>query len=182
VEPLLTRGSSLALASAAFLAVYREGFETVLFYKALFLSGGSQGGAMPIVSGILAGSVVLVAAYIGMNRFGIRLPLKPFFGVTSALLYYMAFVFAGKGVAELQEGGLLPTSIVSWAPRVPALGIYPTVESLVAQGILLLLLLAALAWTFVIEPRRRTGASRDLIRSIERMEGDLTEMRAEAER
>jgi high-affinity iron transporter len=182
VSDALTRGSSLALASAAFLAVYREGFETVLFYKALFLSGGSQGGATPIVSGILAGSVVLVAAYIAMNRFGIRLPLKPFFGVTSALLYYMAFVFAGKGVAELQEGGLLPTSIVSWAPRVPALGIYPTVESLVAQGVLLLLLLAALAWTFVIEPRRRNQASRDLMRSLERMEGDLTEMKAEAER
>jgi high-affinity iron transporter len=182
VSDALTRGSSLALASAAFLAVYREGFETVLFYKALFLSGGSQGGATPIVSGILAGSVVLVAAYIAMNRFGVRLPLKPFFGVTSALLYYMAFVFAGKGVAELQEGGLLPTSIVSWSPRVPALGIYPTVESLVAQGVLLLLLLAALAWTFVIEPRRRNQASRDLMRSLERMEGDLTEMKAEAER
>ena len=61
---------------------------------------------MPIVGGILAGSVVLVGVYIAINRFGVRLPLKPFFAVTSAFLYYMAFVFAGKGVAELQEGGL----------------------------------------------------------------------------
>ena len=66
----------------------------------------------------------------------------------------MAFVFAGKGVAELQEGGVLPTTIVSWAPRLPALGIYPTVESLLAQGVLAILLLAALVWTFLIEPRR----------------------------
>ena len=51
----------------------------------------------------------------------------------------MAFVFAGKGIAELQEGGLVGTTIVSWAPRVPALGIYPTVESLGAQGVLVLL-------------------------------------------
>jgi high-affinity iron transporter len=154
VSDALTSGSSLALASAAFLAVYREGFETVLFYKALFLTGASSGGSMPIVAGILVGASILVGVYFAISRFGVRLPLRPFFGVTSAFLYYMAFVFAGKGVAELQEGGVLPTTIVSWAPRVPALGIYPTVESLLAQGVLAILLLAALVWTFLIEPRR----------------------------
>ena len=66
--------STLALASAAFLAVYREGFETVLFYKALFLSG-SGGGAMPVVGGILVGSVVLLAIYVAIHRFGVRIPL-----------------------------------------------------------------------------------------------------------
>jgi high-affinity iron transporter len=88
----------------------------------------------------------------------VRLPLKPFFAVTSALLYYMAFVFAGKGVAELQEGGLISTTIISGGPRWPALGIYPTVESLIAQGILLTLLLGALVWTFVMEPGRQRRA------------------------
>jgi high-affinity iron transporter len=154
VNDALTSGSSLALASAAFLAVYREGFETVLFYKALFLTGGPSGSGMPILAGILVGVAILVGVYVAISRFGVRLPLKPFFGVTSAFLYYMAFVFAGKGVAELQGGGVLPTTIVSWAPRMPGLGIYPTVESLVAQGVLAILLLAALIWTFVIEPRR----------------------------
>ncbi|HTG84055.1 MAG TPA: cytochrome c/FTR1 family iron permease, partial [Gemmatimonadales bacterium] len=107
VEDALTSGSALALASVAFLAVYREGFETVLFYKALFLAGGPDAGAMPVIAGILAGSVILVAVYYAINRFGIRIPLKPFFAVTSAFLYYMAFVFAGKGIVELQEGGLM---------------------------------------------------------------------------
>jgi len=141
--------------------------------------------------------------YLGINRFGLRLPLKPFFGVTSAFLYYMAFVFAGKAVAELQEGGIVSTTIVLGAPRVPALGIYPTIESLVAQSILVALLLLALIWTFVIEPRRhrRTlpeplrpepvasipppvpqGASLELLRSLERMEADLGEIRSEVER
>jgi high-affinity iron transporter len=203
VQDALTSGSGLALASAAFLAVYREGFETVLFYKALFLTGGSTGATMPILAGILVGSVVMVGVYIAINRFGMRLPLKPFFGVTSAFLYYMAFVFAGKGVAELQEGGLLPTTIIPGGPRVPALGIYPTMESLLVQGLLLLLLLIALVWTFLVEPRRRRAealppeplragpaiptpvpqeASRELLRSLERMEADLGEMRAEVER
>jgi hypothetical protein len=152
----------------------------------------------------------MVFVYVAINRFGVRLPLKPFFGVTSAFLYYMAFVFAGKGVAELQEGNLVPTTIVSWAPRIPALGIYPTVESLTAQAVLLVLLVIAVVWTFVIEPRRlqvtsvmvpeparepvsapsRTaasgvvpvGAKQELLRSLERMEADLAELRAEVER
>ena len=153
VNDALTSGSSLALASAAFLAVYREGFETVLFYKALFLTGGDHS-SMPIAAGILAGAAVLVAVYVAISRFGVRLPLKPFFAVTSAFLYYMAFVFAGKGVAELQAGGLLPTTLVSWVPRLPALGIYPTLESSLAQAVLLALLLLALIWTFLIAPQR----------------------------
>ncbi len=206
VQDALTSGSGLALASAAFLAVYREGFETVLFYKALFVTGGSPAATMPILAGILLGSLIMVVVYLAINRFGLRLPLKPFFGVTSGFLYYMAFVFAGKAVAELQEGGIVSTTIVLGGLRVPALGIYPTVESLLAQGLLIALLILALVWTFVIEPRRRhrTGlelpeplrpkpavaipapvppeASRDLLRSLERMEADLSEMRSEVER
>jgi high-affinity iron transporter len=159
VHSALTSGSSLALASAAFLAVYREGFETVLFYKALFVAAGPSSSSMPIIAGILLGALILVAVYIGISRFGVRLPLRPFFGITSAFLYYMAFVFAGKGVAELQSGGLISTTLVSWAPRLPALGIYPTVESLLAQGVLVLFLGAALIWTFLIQPRRLTRAA-----------------------
>jgi hypothetical protein len=158
---------------------------------------------MPIIAGILLGSLIMVGVYLAINRFGLRLPLKPFFGVTSAFLYYMAFVFAGKAIAELQEGGFVSTTIVLGAPRVPALGIYPTVESLLAQSILVALLLLALIWTFTIEPRRRRRvapeplgpvpvvgirppvpqeASRELLRSLERMEADLGEMRSEVER
>ena len=207
VHHAVTSGSALALASAAFLAVYREGFETVLFYKALFLAGNGSAGLVPVVSGMAVGAVVLGAVYVAIHRFGVRLPLKPFFGVTSAFLYYMAFVFAGQGVAELQEGRLLSTTPVAWAPRIPALGIYPTAESLLAQGVLLALLVVALVWTFVIEPRRLrvspvlvpdpapipkaaaahsvvppSGQGFELIRSLERMEADLAEMRSEVER
>jgi high-affinity iron transporter len=160
VHDAVTSGSALALASAAFLAVYREGFETVLFYKALIISAGPTVGVTPIVGGMLVGGLLLVGVYIAVNRFGVRLPLKPFFAVTSAFLYYMAFAFAGAGLAELQEGGFLPLTPVSWAPRIPALGIYPTVETLAAQGGLMALALVALVWTFVVEPRRTLAAER----------------------
>jgi high-affinity iron transporter len=148
------RRSSLALATVAFLAVYREGFETVLFFKALALSGGEGAVALPIALGIGAGSVALALVYLAISRFGVRLPLRPFFAVTSALLYLMAFNFAGTAIAELQEGGFVSLTPVEWLPRVPALGLYPTVESALAQATLLALAAAALVWTFVLSPLR----------------------------
>ena len=211
VQDAVTRGSSLALVSVAFLAVYREGFETVLFYKALLLAGPR--GVPPVLAGMVAGAAILGVVYFLINRYGVRLPLKPFFTVTSAFLYYMAFVFAGKGIAELQEGGVIGTTILSGAPRIPQLGISPTLESLLQQGVLLLALVVGLCWTFVIEPRRlrlthemipdadlpkarerrgggapRSGMilvdkqEQDMLRSLERMDADLAELRAEVER
>jgi len=131
---------------SGFLAVYREGFETILFYQALFNSTGGSGGTSAVLAGMLAGAVALVALYVAINHFGVKVPLKPFFGVTSAMLYYMAFVFAGKGIAGLQEAGIVTTTVVEWAPRLPVFGIYPTVQSLALQGVLVLLLIVAVAW------------------------------------
>jgi high-affinity iron transporter len=193
MEQALTRGSALALASVAFLAVYREGFETVLFYKALAVSGGTGAGSwVPILGGILAGGAVLAVVYVAIHRFGVRLPLKPLFGVTGTLLYYMAFVFAGKGIAELQESGVIGLTPVAGAPRIPALGIYPTLESLALQGVLLALAVIGLLWVFGVEPRRNRGArlpsgpsaqpEHELLRSIDRIEVDLAEVHSELER
>jgi high-affinity iron transporter len=162
MEDALSSGSGLALASVAFLAVYREGFETILFYKALITSAGVAGvpggGGAAVAAGILLGAVALVIVYTAISRFGMKVPLKPFFAVTSAMLYYMAFVFAGKGIADLQESGLLRTSVVEWAPRIPALGIYPTVESLSLQLVLVVLLLVAVVW---LQRSRLTAAEQD---------------------
>jgi high-affinity iron transporter len=160
VHDAVTQGSALALGSAAFLAVYREGFETVLFYKALFISSGPGSAAAPVLAGMLAGFVILVVVYVAMNRYGVRLPLKPFFAVTSAFLYYMALVFAGAGIAELQEGGFVSLTPVAGLPRIPAIGLHPTVETLTAQAVLVVLAMVALLWTFVIEPRRTIAAER----------------------
>src|SRR4029453_18706718 len=134
VQDAVTHGPALALGTAAFLAVYRAGFETVLFYKALFISAGPGAAAAPVLAGMLAGFLLLVGVYLAMNRFGGRLPLKPFFGITHAFLYYMPLAFPGAGIAELQEGGLVSLTRVPGVPRVPSIGLHPTVETLTAQG------------------------------------------------
>jgi high-affinity iron transporter len=156
MESALTSGSGLALSAVAFLAVYREGFETILFYKALFSSAGS-GGTVSVLAGIAAGAVGLVVVYVLINRLGMRVAMKPFFAVTGVMLYYMAFVFAGKGIAELQEGRVVGLTVIEGAPRIPVLGIYPTVESLVLQG--LLLILAVLAAVWVMKPSSRPAST-----------------------
>ena len=158
----LSSGSGAALSAVAFLAVYREGFETILFYKALFTSAGSSG--VSVVAGIAAGAVGLVAVYFLINQLGLRVAMKPFFAITGVMLYYMAFVFAGKGIAELQGAQLMPLTVIEGAPRIPVLGIYPTLESLVVQGLLLVLAVVAAVWAM----RPKVKASRaegDLLRS-----------------
>ncbi|MBE0590940.1 MAG: FTR1 family protein [Gemmatimonadales bacterium] len=145
---------SRALAGVAFLAVYREGFETVLFYAALVTStDGGAASLAAVTGGIGVGAFVLALVYYAMQRWGVRLPLKPFFGVTSALLYCMAFSFAGQGVAALQAAGIVPATPLAWLPAVPALGIFPTFQTFVSQLVLALALVGALTWVFWLEPR-----------------------------
>lgn len=157
MQSALSSGSGMALTAVAFLAVYREGFETILFYKALFMSGEASG--VPVIAGLAVGSVALVAVYFLINQLGLRVAMKPFFAVTGAMLYYMAFVFAGKGVAELQGAGIVPLTVIESAPRVPMLGIYPTLESLAVQGVLVLLAIVAAAWALWGGPRTSGAAS-----------------------
>jgi high-affinity iron transporter len=102
---------------------------------------------------------VLVALYVGIEKFGIRIPLRPFFAVTGATLYFMAFVFAGAGVKELQEGAIVPTTLIPGAPRWEFFGIYPTVESLALQLLVFLGLVIAIVWWLKQRRRRDDGAS-----------------------
>ena len=150
VQGALTAGSRTTLAMASFLAVYREGFETILFYQALFAS--APAGDLMVPAGLIAGLVLLAIVYVGLERIGLRVPMAAFFVWTGAFLYAMAVVFAGRGVAELQEAALLPLTPVGWAPRIETLGVFPTVETLVAQGVFLVLLAYAIVVTIV---RRR---------------------------
>jgi high-affinity iron transporter len=146
VTDALEHGGGKALALVSFLAVYREGAETALFYQALFNEGPNVG--VPLALGIVAGFVLLAVIFTLFYRYGVRIPMRPFFTVTSVLLYYMAFVFVGKGIRELQEGNLVRITLVRGAPHVDAMGIYPSVETLAAQGVLLALFVFMVVKTF----------------------------------
>jgi high-affinity iron transporter len=141
VSHAVAAGSAGALAAAAFLAVYREGFETVLFYRALV--GAAPAGDVMVGGGFLLGLGLLALVWVAMSRLGVRVPMRPFFLLTGAFLYLMAIVFAGRGVFELQDAGLIRLTPVPGAPRVPVLGLFPTAETLLAQGVLVAALVVA---------------------------------------
>ncbi|MDH4225700.1 MAG: FTR1 family iron permease, partial [Deltaproteobacteria bacterium] len=128
----ISRGSLWALGFAAFLAVYREGAETVLFYNAL-LSGAQEGGGLPFWGGMVLGLAGLGVLYVLMGSASHRLPMGLFFGATAGLMYYLAFVFAGKGVKELQGAGWLVQTPMDWMPTLEWLGVFPTRETFAIQ-------------------------------------------------
>ena len=144
VQTVLSSKNIFGLVGISFFAVYREAFEVVLFYQALWLQNEHSHNA--IVGGFGAGVAALVGATYAILKLGLRLPLKYFFGVTGTLLYIMAFIFAGTGVNQLQAAGWLPATPVNFPPPVPLLGIYPTIESLAAQGILLCVFFGTALW------------------------------------
>jgi high-affinity iron transporter len=151
VQTALSGGGGLALASAAFLAVYREGFETVLFYQALYASAPAA--SATVTAGLVAGTIALLVIYAVLRRLEIRIPIRQFFFVTGLFLYAMAAIFAGQGVHELQEAGAIGLTPVSGVPALPLLGLYPSAESLVAQAVFVTLLLYATGVTLRREAR-----------------------------
>jgi high-affinity iron transporter len=131
-------GSAWTLGLTAFLAVYREGAETALMYQALIAGQPARLGQIGLGLGLGLGLVLLGIVYKVIRSASVRLPLKAFFQVSGMVLFTMAVVFAGKGVAELQNSGLVRITPVSWLGQgLPALGFYPNVQTLSVQGLLL---------------------------------------------
>ena len=141
VQSSLEQGSSFTLAFTAFLSVFREGAEVVLFYQPM-LSEGNPG---MVWAGFAVGCVLLVFVYLAITKLSIRLPIKVFFTATSILMAVMCVSFLGSGIKELAEGNVFDLSL-----RVPGIpendviqifGIYPWLETLVPQLILSIILL-----------------------------------------
>lgn len=148
VQGAFEGGTLWGIALVAFIAVYREVFETVLFYQALWLQAG-DGGHHMVALGFAVAAVALVALSWLIFKFSVRLPLRLFFAINSVLLYALAVVFAGKGIAALQEAGKLPVTSIRF-PTIDLLGIYPNLQAL---GLQAALILAAVA--VVLLSRRR---------------------------
>lgn len=140
-EQVTPARAAVSLFGVAFLAAYREAFETVLFYQALLASNAPVGAA---IVGAVGGAVVLVVLVLAYSRAGRFTPPQVFFRISSYLLYGMAVVFAGQGLAALQTIGVVPMHPIG-SFRLPALGIFPTVETWAAQVLLIGLAVAAYA-------------------------------------
>jgi high-affinity iron transporter len=151
VQNVLSKKSIFGLVGISFFAVYREAFEVVLFYQALWLQNENSHNA--VLGGFATGVVALLAATLAIFKLGLRMPLKYFFGATGTLLYIMAFIFAGTGINQLQAAGWVPATPLNFPPPVPLLGVYPTLETLAAQALLLCVFIATSIW-MILERRK----------------------------
>ncbi|HDZ4931503.1 TPA: FTR1 family iron permease [Campylobacter jejuni] len=137
----ISNNSAKTLWITVFLAVYREGTETVLFYQALFFDAKTSTDFSAVFGGLGLGILILIILYFLLKAEAIRIPIKQFFYITSYIIFYMVFVFTGKGIAELIEGKVIIPSLISinFEP-ILWLGIYPYYETLIPQFIVLILL------------------------------------------
>jgi high-affinity iron transporter len=142
MDHALSKGSGWFLFSLAFIAVYRELFETILFYAAL----SAEGNAGAVVAGAAAGAAALAVVAFVMLRFSQKLPVGKFFTYSSALIAVLAVVLAGKGVAALQEAGMVGVAPLDHVPRISVLGIFPTGQVIAAQVVTLIALVIGFRW------------------------------------
>ncbi|MEW5852977.1 MAG: FTR1 family protein [Myxococcota bacterium] len=153
LQDAAAESGSVAIFITAFLAVFREGAETVLFIAAIAGDAPAGSGKLAVAAGVVVGSVGIGLLYVLFRRGLVKLPMGLYFAVTGAMLYALSVIFAGKGVVELQAAGRLPVTPLSWVPSVPAIGLAPTLESVAVQCVLLFAVLASLAWVM----GRRSG-------------------------
>ncbi len=144
----ISNNSAKTLWITVFLAVYREGAETVLFYQALIFDAKTNTDFGAIFGGLGIGVVILIILYFLLKAGAIRIPIKQFFYITSYIIFYMVFVFTGKGIAELIEGKIIIPSLIpiNFEP-ILWLGIYPYYETLIPQFMVLILLIIGILIT-----------------------------------
>jgi high-affinity iron transporter len=154
-------GSATALALVGFTAVYREGFETALFYQALLSFGPGLG--LWVALGLGAGIAALAVVSWAIFKLGRKMPVKVFLSAAVVLLMVTSVAFLGNAVRSLQEADVI--GLHRWAdwPRAPiflsqSLGYWPSRETIVAQAALAAIYVAGALYLFVLRPRRQRKA------------------------
>ncbi len=166
----ISTGKLLGLAVLSFVAVYREAFETVLFYKAMVLNSSSS--AIPyILGGFVFGAIVILALAYAILKLQLKLPLNRIFAITSFMLYVLSFIFLGQGIRELQEANVVPATNLPFIPAIDFLGIYPTLETTLAQ--LVLIVLAVFAYVAIAMKKRK---EEDVIAKLRSVENEIEEI------
>jgi high-affinity iron transporter len=137
----LAQDTGYAVAALAFLAVFREGAETVLFINALADTEG--GWTVGLFAGLAAATAGLVVLFYFINLIAQKIPLRPLFILTSAFLFAMAIKFIGEAIQEFQEQAVISVTEVKGSAFLTAIGLNPSVEALSIQLMVILLALAS---------------------------------------
>lgn len=157
-----TTGSVMVFVMLSFFTIYREGFETVLFYQAMLSFAKYM--EWYVAAGLVLGLGIITAVTFVIRRLGKKLPLRVLFALTMGIGAYMSVAFMGNAVREFQEVGYIQTTHVDAIPRLDIntaamTGIHPTIETTIAQLVLTAVYLAGSAYVLVIQPRRQKAVA-----------------------
>ena len=175
------RGSMFALAFTAFLAVFREGAEVVLFYQPLL---GKDNDAS-VWSGFIVGCLCLVLVWLIITFLSVKIPIRPFFTATSILMFIMSIAFLGAGIKELIEGDVIGATSPVWLQWIPyndvldMLGIYPILETIIPQ--LILLIITVIIFVVTTKKNNAIHAEAEARRAAERAEAEAKELAEQSE-
>ena len=169
-----TTGSVPVFIMLSFFTVYREGFETVLFYQAIL--GFARYMEWYVIAGMVLGLAVIIGVALGVRKLGRKLPLRVLFGLTMGIGAYMSIAFMGNAIREFQEVGYIPTThMIGTIPRLDInlatmTGIHPTLETVVAQLILLSIYIVGSLYILILQPRKKKTieASRKSMADLEK--------------
>ncbi|XMD73275.1 ferrirhodotorulic acid ABC transporter, inner membrane protein [Campylobacter lari] len=151
----ISNNSAKTLWFSVFLAVYREGAETILFYQALLFDAKTSTDYSFIFIGLASGLITLIILYYLLKAGALKIPVKQFFYITSYIIFYMVFVFTGKGIGELIEAKVIIPSLLPFDfEGILWLGIYPYYESIIPQFMVLILLIMGIFITKQISNKR----------------------------
>ena len=158
-----TTGSVMVFSMLSFFTVYREGFETVLFYQAMLSFAKNM--ETFVFLGLALGLVVILSVVFIIRKLGKKLPLRVLFGLTMGIGAYMSIAFIGNAVREFQEIGYISTThLFGIIPRLEInlatmTGIHPTLETTIAQIILLSVYVVGSLYILIMQPRRKKLAA-----------------------
>lgn len=138
----IATGSIISFALISFLSIFREGAETIIFYAGM----APYMELKQLLSGIFLAFLILVVIGFIMLRYSVKLPMTLFFKVATILIYALAFKILGVSIHSLQVSQVIQINTISSFPFVETIGLYPTMETLVPQGVLLLLIALATIW------------------------------------
>lgn len=150
----ISNGSVMSLAILSFLAVFREGAETVIFYEALLAMDTAEN-HIPVWWGALAATIALVVIFLIIRFTSVKIPYKQFFNVMSILVSVLVVIFAGSGLHELIEADVFDGIYMASWPTNDFLGLYPYVQTVVFQIVMAIIVIAL----YIVSTIRRKRAT-----------------------
>ena len=139
MDVVLSTGSFISMFVLSFLAVFREGAETILFYVGILPLISLQN----LITGVVSAILILIVIALVLIYASSKIKIHQVFFILTWTIYFLAFKMLGTSIHMLQVVGILPLHVIHFIPTVEVLGIYANIEVFISQLILIIIIMIA---------------------------------------